>query len=503
MISLVPPLLVLLGSTWISLHKDINLGDEGYLVYGTQAVLRGEVPIRDFRAYDPARYYWCALWCRLIGSEFIAIRISMAVVSALSVALISAMVLVATGDPILGLVAGIVSQFWMHPRHKQIEHFFSLVCCAVMFALIGGAGDPFWLGTIGAVAAAFGLNILTYFIAAAFLSFAILWLHEGLAGLDALAGFSIGLLCGMAVLFLIAALTPGFLRRYVDFKVLALLRRGTTNLVLPRPWLWRGSPPQFSAFTPGLRITLQALFTLLPVMYLATLIWIDLTADSGARLAVAASACGLVYFHHALSRADLSHMQQVMQPFIVTIAAGSATLLPASLALTTLLLSGIFSAALLWDTQDFSRAWRIRQPKSAIFTNGADRFQIPEGMQKKLVLLRNVVHAHSSATDTIFVAPALPAVLALFHRKTAVYDTFPVYPAIDAAQQRMIRELEISTPPIAIISKANIDQREDLRFENNYPSVFQYIKERYQLVNETSAEYIFVRGTPPTQPTVA
>ncbi|CUH88195.1 hypothetical protein PH5382_02128 [Phaeobacter sp. CECT 5382] len=502
-ISLALPLLVLLGSTWFSLHKGINLGDEGYLVYGTQAVLRGEVPVRDFRAYDPARYYWCALWCRLIGSEFIAIRIAMAVFSALSVCLISLLVLWATGNPVLGSLAGLASLLWMHPRHKQIEHFFSLVCCSVVFAVLCGLGQPFWLGVIGAVGAAFGLNILTYFIGSAVLSFALLWLVRGAAGLEALPGFVLGLLVGVAVLILIAALVPGFLRSYLDRKVLALLRRGTTNLALPKPWIWRAPPRQIAGFPRLRRLAVQALFTLMPVFYLAILVLAaqtlgkeSLGKDQATLLASAASLCGLVYFHHAASRADLNHIHQVMQPFIVTLAAGMAATLPAPLAVVVLLLFGIASGALLWRTSEFSRTWAIHTEGAAPFVNGRDRFLIRQDLQRKLILQREVVHARSGPQDALFVAPALPALLALFHRKSAVYDTFPVYPASVSAQLRMIRELECSAPPLAIISKGMIDQREDLRFENNYSLVFDYLAEQYECLSETPGEYIFRRRDP-------
>ena len=54
----------------------INLWDDGFFWDGTLRTLDGEVPLRDFAAYDIGRYYWSALFARFLGRGLLVNRLS-------------------------------------------------------------------------------------------------------------------------------------------------------------------------------------------------------------------------------------------------------------------------------------------------------------------------------------------------------------------------------------------------------------------------------------------
>lgn len=52
----------------------INLGDEGYIVYGSARVLRGQLPVSDFMSYPPGSYFLLAIFYKLFGETLLVSR---------------------------------------------------------------------------------------------------------------------------------------------------------------------------------------------------------------------------------------------------------------------------------------------------------------------------------------------------------------------------------------------------------------------------------------------
>ena len=117
---------VLLSFLWQG-TKGFNLWDEGYLWYGVQRVLQNEVPILDFLAYDPGRYYWSAAFLKVVGDNGImSLRVAVAIFQAAG--LFVGLLLVAQSAKVKGkadivfwLIAVATLVVWMFPRHKLFD----------------------------------------------------------------------------------------------------------------------------------------------------------------------------------------------------------------------------------------------------------------------------------------------------------------------------------------------------------------------------------------------
>ncbi|MEO0667965.1 MAG: hypothetical protein AAFZ99_08625 [Pseudomonadota bacterium] len=493
-------LIIPLGLLGLSVVRNtrlgINLSDEGYLVYGTMRLLEGDVPIRDFRAYDPARYYWCALWFWLLGPGFIAARVSMAVLSFGSVLMIVLLGVHITQSAVVGALLGCVSLGWMFPRHKQVEIFFSILCCCALYVLLSGAANAYFLGVLAALACAFGLNIFIYFTAATFVAVIAGGVPEPVTfG----AKYVIALTVLLLVFLVVASRARGFLRCYLDRKVLRILRRGSTNLSLPKPWLGT-SPHQFVRFSRGRRLAFQAIFTLIPVTsVLMIAVFADrswLARSDGGALAMASACTAQVYFHHVYSRADLGHLAQAIHPVLIMVAACSHVFLGVMGAALVMTLCLVGTIALLRGEGEFpfrNLRRRVNAEASEVLWNGV---QVARPWARTLVRMREIIQTHTSSDSVLFVAPACSAYLVLFDRKSAVYDTFPVYPSTPAGRSEMMAQFTSAAPQAIILSDAPIDQRDDLRFSNNYRELMAYIRKNYEAAMESGPETLYVRKVP-------
>ena len=114
----------------------VNLQDEAFLWYGAIRTHAGELPLRDVRAYDPGRYFWCAGWMAVFGDGLVAVRAAGWAFASLGVAAGLLVVSRATRGIAWIAVAGVVLAVWMSPPWKLFESSLAMLVAWIAVRLV-------------------------------------------------------------------------------------------------------------------------------------------------------------------------------------------------------------------------------------------------------------------------------------------------------------------------------------------------------------------------------
>jgi hypothetical protein len=481
--------------------------DEGYLWYGTLRTIEGDVPLRDFRSYEPGRYYWCAFWMLAFGRGIVSLRIAVHGFYFLGLTCgLLALRLAGAGWPAVA-VAGIVLAAWAHKPYKLFEPALAMFAVLAGTVLITHPGYPA-LAVAGAVAGAivfFGANYGLYAGAALFF----LTLLEGLkspsvALLPGLGAYLAGALVGVLPLLVMFACVRGMFAAFFERRVCALAARGTSNLGLPVPWPWRPPPTGIERLSwVGWRFVARFMgfyFVLLPVFAWSVAVWAALAPwsriETHAAL-VAAAAVGSFNLHHAFSRADLHHLAQSMSPVVI----GLIALAGHGLGwLAVALLLGAGTLVMLLAVHPRIERYRHRAAYVRRDVGGSSLW-IKRSNAELIDTLSPIVERRLGPTDPLLAVPTLAELLPILGRRSAVYDTYCLYPASEREQERMLRSIDEERVRLALIRDDPADEREDLRFSRTHPLVWSHLNaefEALELPGLPASFHVLYRDKPAT-----
>jgi len=240
-----PVLLIscIIAASWgmWSWNYGLDFRDEGFLWYGVQRTLRGEVPVRDFMAYDVGRYYLAAGMAFLLGDGLAPLRWTSVLVEA--ILLVMALHVVKPALPsrrvsstFFLLFLAVLVVLWIYPYYKVYDHLAAVA--AVLLArnsLNRRQQDAwFWTGVGVGVLALVGRNHGVYGVITIMLVLAGLVLSRSIQRLAAIrlaSTFGLGVAVGYAPNWLMMLFLPGYLDAMVAI-VLDMVAQGATNLPL-------------------------------------------------------------------------------------------------------------------------------------------------------------------------------------------------------------------------------------------------------------------------------
>lgn len=495
LIAICPPLVLLFIGAARSLSRGLNPADESYLIYGTLNLMNGHVPIRDFRSYDPGRYLFCAIFFVLLGPGYISARIAMVFLSTLTVVAVALFTLWFSGSATVAAITGCLSVLWLLPNYKQGEILLSVLITVGITLVALGSNGTLLCVAVAAIAAIYAHNILVY-IGTAGLLFLLAQLAAGEPALDQV--WPVIFWTGVALfgLFVAGTFVRGYWRAFWSRKVKVVVKRGTANLPLPRPWLWSKDGLQIKSLAPIRRWSFKLLFSVLPIVFcmgLVAWIWgISLRSSNAGVALFGASIVGLACFHHFWSRADFGHLTMIAQPIVILLAAITAMALPTLASSLVLLILCAATVYFLWPLPEFADKW-LKHKAAKPFNTRFETLMIAPHLSEQLNELNSIIAMHSAPGTPVFVVPMNIASLVVADRPSAVYDCFPVHPATEAGQSAMLHELDTSCASIAVIGTQRIDGNESLLFANNFNRVAAYIEANYTLILETRSDRVYLR----------
>ncbi|KLD62692.1 hypothetical protein [Dyella japonica] len=470
------------------------LGDEGYLWYGVQRVLIGEVPVRDFMSYEIGRYYLSAGVLGLFHDHgILALRASLALWAVLGLSLAVSLVAKAWNErrwPWL-LMPAVLIGIWMAPRHKIFDIVISIVLVAVVARVIARPCTRrwFWLGIATGAAALIGQNHGAYALVISALVFLVLlvdcrrdvnWIRDP-------AAWAAGVVIGYLPVICFALFVPGYAVASIGALKFILIEYKGTNLPIPTPWPWH-----FSLATFQLQPFAVSLFFLaLPACVALGVAWIARRAVQGSvrrhPIFVAAVLVAIPYMNVAFSRADAGHLAQALMPALLM-----------ALTWPGVALGNGWRARLLWPSvlALFCIAGaaqihpRVQYHYGADWQNitiGGDRLKVEADTANFLASVQHARETYGLVHGSVLSVPLTPGLSAALGEKSPLWEIYPLFPRNQSFQKGEIARLMAHPPALVIVSSVQLDGRSDLAYSATHPDIYRYILAHYQPVSVAGA----------------
>lgn len=470
-----------------------NLWDEGYLWYGVQRVMQGEIPIRDFMSYDPGRYYWSATLMSLWGSDGImALRGSVAVFQIIGLFVGLLLVYKAENKKNLFflLLAAITLTIWMFPRFRLFDISLSILLIGSLAFLVEHPTNRryFFTGLCVGLIAVFGRNHGVYGVVGSI--GAIFWLNlkreEGASLFKGLILWSTGVVTGFMPILLMVLLIPGFAVAFWESIYFLLFEFKATNLPLPVPWPWLVDFATLSVNKSIQRVLGGLLFIGIILFAVLSISWVVLRKLSNKQVPpslVAASFLALPYAHFSYSRAAVDQLSLGIFPMLI----GCLVILSTQPTKIKISLAIILCTISIHVTYKHYPGWqcrRVNKPCVNIEISDSDMIVKPR-TASDVKLLRRLADQYANDGRSFIAVPYWPGAYSLLERKSPIWEIYALVPRSQSFEQAEIERLKVADPGFALIFDFPLDGRDELRFKNTHPFTHQFIMNHFERVPDS------------------
>jgi hypothetical protein len=482
-------LTVALSVSWFLIDGNVkvNLADEGYLWYGTVAVRAGEVPFRDFQAYDPGRYWWTGGWSYLLGEGLLSMRLACVFFQCFGIlaGLLAARRL--SRNWLFLICFALLLCGWMHPRYKVFEQSIALmsVYAGVLLLENPSLRRHFVVGLFGGLMAFMGRNhgayhLLAFGLIIAWASFrqsGRVWARRGTA-------WGSGLLLGYLPQWLMFVFVPGYFQAFME-SLHEIFAKGT-NLAAKVPWPWL-MPDDYTGWSRWCLFAEGCFFVAFPVLFLLVgiRVWRLIGTRRSVNAVLVAAACvTLPYTHYVFSRPDGVHLTHGAPTLVLAVLALSFTFSGGwrrlGLVLAPVLLVMTFSANLFLYGATIQV---LAEPQSLYdFPVRKQMMVVTNTYAKTLAGALILDQRLAKKSEPILFLPHMPGLYPLTERRSPIRQIYLIFPATPEEDRALLAEIEKANVQWVMLLDFPLDGRDDLRFRNTHPIVSAYFHENFEPV---------------------
>lgn len=462
----------------------LMLEDEGFLWYGSQRALLGELPMRDFFGYDVPRYWWNALVMLSLGrNDIAALRIALALCEWLILVLMGgwAMLVRIPWRSWMFVVLLVLIVTWLGPRHKLYDQvtIWLLLIAGERWIQMPTVRRAWWLGvTIGTVAM-IGRNHGLYGVCAGGILMLVPWvqLHSWRERIVQMGWCAAGVVVGFLPMILLIVLNPAFGQGYLR-ELVSIVTRGDVNLAVALPWPWLAES--------GAELLRRSWYIFPSVLYGSVAGWLMYRwwqRGEWSQTWVTPLAVGIPYIHVWTSRADLGHLAQSIAPALVLgvlVMSGVPWRWRVGLVVVVCSWSLWVSTVAPWQS-----SWLARSKTQQEITVGTQQLTVPNAVAANLQLVRYVQTQYAGAGDAFVVTPFWPGVYAMYQQSSPLFYSYLLFPYDSVTQQREIAAIQQRQPRFILIDDRRIDGNDRWQFRVFMPELDTYIATHYRRVDDT------------------
>lgn len=483
----------LFTALWVALtwRYGFDLADEGYYWYGAQRMLHGEMPMRDFMAYDIGRYAWTAGVMQLLGDPgIVGARVGAALYQGFSVVigvlLASRAIdgkLTGGGKLVFAVVVATALNLWVYPYYKVFDYGTSIIVVAMLVMMLTCRSAKSWFaaGVVLGLAAIIGRNHGVYGAVAACMLLCFLLFKQRSPGtlLRPALAFIAGTLAGFSPTLVLSALVDGFAAGFLA-SIIDLIDSGATNIALPVPWPWTVDRAKMGWLVWAMGV-MQGLgfiaIIVLPLIAIGAVVRRPLEhLNASEALMLCASFAGLAYAHYAYSRADLIHLALAIAPLLLLMLVAGARY--GRLALTSILVLGV-SVIMLTPEKPMLAQLILKKPLAPISVNGSDLYVFP-GVDVRLREVEQVFATLPNTRDNFLAIPDTPALYAMYGTRMPIWEIYSLSIRNAAFEAPELARLKAAAPDVVLLSDHALDNKPELRYSKTHPVLHQWITDNYR-----------------------